>query len=155
MLQRISDYIKAKEFISVATCDFKGRPNAAPKFVLKIQGNFLYLIDYTIGKTWENIRINPKVSLSFVEQNNLNCYQLNGSVEIIDGGGEYENIQDEVLNKQISLSTKRIIEGVLAGKSHGNYEVAIPEKFVVFKVRIEEIVEIGAKGEINREGLVP
>ena len=29
--------MEKKEFVSVATCDFKGRPNAVPKFVLKVE----------------------------------------------------------------------------------------------------------------------
>lgn len=38
--------LKKREFIDVASCDFTARPNVAPKFLLKLQGDFIYLVDY-------------------------------------------------------------------------------------------------------------
>ena len=65
--KKIKELLENREFISVATCDFKGRPNAAPKFFLKFEHNFIYLVDYTIGMTWENLKVNPKASLSLMD----------------------------------------------------------------------------------------
>ena len=146
-----SDFLKTREFVSVATCDLKGRPNAVPKLILKIEGNFIYLVDYTFGRSYENLKINPRVSLSFVNTDNLKGYQVNGSVEIIEKGPAYENIAGELVQKEISLSTDRIIKGLNTGKHHENFEVAIPEKFVIFKVKMEEAVELDYSGGIKRE----
>ncbi len=153
MLQTIKALLKEREFISVATCDLESRPNAAPKFFLKIDGNELYLIDYTWGRTYDNILVNPRVSLSLMDTDFLRGYQLNGSARIIDSGATYEAICAELLQRAIDLSTRRIIEGVTREKTHGNFEVALPDKFVVFKIRIEEIVEIGPTGHLKREKL--
>jgi predicted pyridoxine 5'-phosphate oxidase superfamily flavin-nucleotide-binding protein len=150
---KIYHFLKKLEFINVATCDFQGRPNAAPKLILKCENNFIYLIDYTIGKTWSNITKNPKVSLSFAETDNLMGYQVNGSVEIIDKGLKYKQLLKELSAKEISLSAERIIRGIRKGKKHEIYEVEIPKNIVIFKVEIEEFVEIGPKGELIREGV--
>jgi cysteine-rich repeat protein len=40
---------------------------------------------------WENIKMNPRVSLSFMDNDALLGYQLNGSVEIIDSGEECDD----------------------------------------------------------------
>lgn len=151
--KRINELLQSRGFISVATSDLNGQPNAAPKFLLKAENNFIYLMDYIIGKTWENIKINPRVSLSFMDADSLVGYQMNGPVEIIDSGPEYEEILEELLKREIDLSTKRIIEGVERGKIHGSFEVAIPDKFVLFKVKIEEVVEIGPSGTLKRKKL--
>jgi len=145
--------LKHLEFINVATCDFQGRPNAVPKLILKCEDNHIFLVDYTIGRTWSNLKINPKVSLSFAETDNLMGYQINGSVEIIDKGIKYQRLLKELTAKQISLSVERIIRGVQKGKKHEIYEVQIPKKIVIFKVKIEEIVEVGPKGDLIREGV--
>jgi uncharacterized pyridoxamine 5'-phosphate oxidase family protein len=150
-LRKIGELLKDKEFISVATCDSRCQPNAAPKFILKLTGSHIYLVDYTIGKTWENLTVNPLASLSFMDTDKLIGYQLNGPVEIIERGPEYEKLQEEFLQKEISLSTKRIIEGIYRGKKHETFEVSIPERFVIFKMKIAEIVEIGSRGELKRE----
>ncbi|MFZ2603865.1 MAG: pyridoxamine 5'-phosphate oxidase family protein, partial [Candidatus Omnitrophota bacterium] len=118
-LKKIKELLKDREFISVATSDLEAHPNAAPKFILKIEDHFIYLVDYILGKTWQNLKTNPLVSLSLVNTDTLTGYQINGVVEIIDRGKEFESILKELLAKEMQLSTKRIVEGVTSGKSHG------------------------------------
>jgi len=151
LTKTVIDFLKTKEFVSIATCDLNGRPNAVPKFILKIEGNFIYLVDYTYGRSFENLKINPKVSLSFVNTEDLKGYQVNGSVELIEKGPAFENIASELVQKQISLSTDRIIKGLNTGKRHENFEITIPEKFVIFKVKVEEVLVLFHGGEIRRE----
>jgi len=148
---KITPLLKDREFITVATCDLNGQPNAAPKFFLKVEGNFIYLVDYAIGTTWENLRINPVVSLSFMDPDMLIGYQINGSVEIIDKGQEYDKILAEFQEKEIGLSAKRIVEGVYRGKRHESFEVTLPERVVIFKLKILDVAEIGPRGDLKRE----
>ena len=151
MLKKITELLQKKEFISVATSDLSGRPNAAPKFLLKVENNLIFLIDYTQGKTWENLKKNPRVSLSFMDTESLTGYQINGGVKIIDKGPAYNKIFKELLQKEIDLSCRRIIEGVVHEKGHKSFEVAIPDKVVIFKIEIEDIAEIDHHGEIRKE----
>ena len=143
--------IESRDFISVATSDLDNRPNAAPKFLLKIQGNFIYLVDYSVARTYQNLIVNPRVSLSFFENSTLIGYQINGRVEIIANGDEYASVLNELRAKEIDLSTKRVIDGVTSGKAHQAYEVTIPDEFVILKIEIEDIVEISPSGTLKRE----
>ena len=147
----LKELIESREFISLASCDLDGRPNAAPKFLLKVAGDYLYLVDYIIGRTFSNLQANPRASLSFIDSNTLIGYQINGRVEIIDSGTEYEEIIKELHNKQLDLSIARVIEGVTKGKAHKSYEMAIPEQFVIFKIKMEEVVEMRPSGTLKRE----
>jgi hypothetical protein len=149
--KKLAELLENREFISVATCDFKGRPNAAPKFLLKFKNNFIYLVDYTIGLTWKNLKVNPKASLSLMDPDTLIGYQINGSVEIIEKGPEHDSLFIEFKTREIDFSTTRIIEGVSSGKGHKDFEVSLPELFVVFKVKLEDFAEIGPRGELKRE----
>lgn len=151
MLKKITALLQKKEFISVATSDLSGKPNAAPKFLLKLENNFIFLIDYTQGKTWENLKKNPRVSLSFMDTEDLTGYQINGAVKIIDKGSAFDKIFDELLQKEIDLSCRRIIEGVVHEKGHKSFEVAMPDRVVIFKIEIEDIAEINHRGEIRKE----
>ena len=149
--KRILELLKFREFISVATCDLAGRPNAAPKFLLKALDGHIFLIDYIIGRTHQNIKINPRVSLSFVDTDSLIGYQINGSAELIESGHEYEKLIHELSAREIDLSIKRVIEGVNKGKVHGGFEVGLTDKFVVIKIKIEEGVELSPRGTLKRE----
>lgn len=147
----LKELIESREFISVASSDLESRPNAAPKFLLKMQGDYLYLVDYIIGRTFSNLQVNPRASLSFIDSNTLIGYQINGRVEIIDAGPEYKEILKELQHKQIDLSITRVIEGVTKGKGHKSFEVAIPEQFVILKLKMEEIVEMRPSGTLKRD----
>jgi uncharacterized pyridoxamine 5'-phosphate oxidase family protein len=149
--QKIINLFKQREFISVASADFEGRPNVAPKFLLKIEDNFVYLVDHVVGRTFQNLKINPRVSISVMDADTLKGYQINGSVETIEKGELYDNILGELKNKQISLATERIIKGVQQGRRHEGFEMDFPERIAVFKVRIEEVIVIDSTGKLQRE----
>ena len=139
------------EFINVATADTGGQPNAAPKFLLKVVGRAVYLVDYTIGRTWKNLRENPRVSLSYMEHETLTGYQLNGSVKIISSGAGYEKMRDEMTDKEIRLTAKHIIEDVAGKSKHEHFEVGITERFIILKVTVDEVTAIGHRGDIVRK----
>jgi len=149
--KNVKALIESKEFISVASCDLEARPNAAPKFLLKVEANYIYLVDYIIGKTFYNLKVNPRVSLSFFDNNALVGYQINGKVQIIDRGPEYLAALNDLARKEIDLSTTRIIDGVIKGQAHKAYEVASSKQFVILKVKVEEIVQIQSSGTLQRE----
>jgi len=153
MNKKIIQLLNEREFMSVATCNFDGRPNAAPKFLLKFHDNYIYLVDYIIGRTFQNLQVNPRVSISFMDTNSLVGYQLNGKVQIIENGPEYDILVKELFQREIDLSARRIVEGVTKGKSHEGFELAIADNFVIFKVMIEEIVEMSSSGVLKRENI--
>ena len=143
--------LKAREFVAVATANKGGKPNSAPKLLLKIDGKIVYFIDYSIGKTVENLKVNPEISLSFINIDSLVGYRLNGKAEIIEKGKIYDECLKELGEKEIELSVERIVKGVQNGKSHKEFELDIPERFLVYKVKIEEGCEISPRGVIKRE----
>jgi predicted pyridoxine 5'-phosphate oxidase superfamily flavin-nucleotide-binding protein len=147
----IQALIESREFISVASCDLQARPNAAPKFLLKVEASYIYLVDYIIGKTFRNLKVNPRVSLSFFDNNTLVGYQLNGEVQIVDSGPEYLAALNDLQRREIDLSTTRIIDGVSKMQAHKAYEVAASKQFVILKVKVEEIVQMQPSGSLQRE----
>ena len=148
---KIRHLLKTREFINVATCDSNGNPNVAPKFILKSEEQYVYLVDYVLGRTWQNLKENPRVSLSFMDLDSLTGYQFNGRVEIIDRGKEYDVLLEEITAREISLSAKRILEGLDSGEKHSSFEVAFSEHIAVFRVRIEDYAEITPFGKVKRE----
>ncbi len=144
-------FLEKKEFINVGTCDFSGRPNVAPKFIIKANGNTLYLADYVFGKTFNNLKINPRVSLSTLNLDTLIGYQINGMCGILTKGNEYRKMLREMQKKQINFSVNRLIEGIHREKKYKDFEVTLPEKVCIFKIRIKEIVSIWTSGKLKRE----
>lgn len=153
LTEKIVKFLNKKEFINIATCDFNGRPNVAPKFLLLIDKDYIYLVDYVIGRVYRDIKANPRASLSTVDFETLSGYQFNGSVEIFDRGDEYEKLKNLFNQKQIKFSVGRVIDSIRRQKEHGASEVSFPEKVVVLKFKVKEVVEITSQGKIKRKNI--
>lgn len=153
MFKDLRELFAKREFVPVASADFNGRPNVAPKFLLKVEGEFLYLVDYIFGRTWENLKVNPKVSISIMDTESLTAYQLNGMVELIEDGPSYKAMIEKLERREIELSIERVISGVQRGAKHKNFELTFPQRVIIFKVKVEEFVEIKPTGQLDREKL--
>ena len=148
---KIAELLEKREFVSVATATPDGEPNTAPKFFFRAKGNFMYLLDYVLGKTVTNLKENPRVSVSFMDMDSLEAYRLNGTAELIGEGRIFEKILKEWDKKLIRMATNRVIEGVRTGKSHGHYELEMGEKFIALKIKISSVIKIGRRGDIWKE----
>ncbi|MDD5584171.1 MAG: pyridoxamine 5'-phosphate oxidase family protein [Candidatus Omnitrophica bacterium] len=152
-ITQVAEILQNKEFVSVATCDNSCRPNVAPKFLLKSINNCIYLADYVIGRTYRNLKDNPRASLSIMDFNTLIGYQINGSVTLISKGPAYRSLLKEFERGKIQFSAKRLIEGVKREKKYKGFELEFPEKIVIYKIDVNEIVRIGIKGNVERQAV--
>lgn len=150
--EKLKKLLRNREFLNVATADQTGMPNAVPKFLLKCDLPYIYLIDYTFGQSISNLRVNPRASLCLMDVDNLQGYRLNGTVELIENGQDHQKIAQELEKKSIQLTAGRVIEGMRTGKKFEHYEIEIPDRFVAMKIKIEDVVQIGARGDLYREG---
>jgi pyridoxine/pyridoxamine 5'-phosphate oxidase len=141
-------------FLVVATVDKKGQPDATPKLFLKYESPFVYLVDYSFATTNSNLKTSPKASLSFVDVENLDGYRLNGTVEMLSRGEEFERVAKEVERKVLQLSATRVIEAVKTGRKCEHYELEIADKYVLMKFKIEDITFIGPRGRSYRESVL-
>ncbi len=150
-MEKIARFLKNRTFVNLATADKEGQPNAVPKFYLKFEPPHIYLIDYTIARTVNNLRANPRASIPLTDLENLEGYRINGSVELIEKGSEFGVLAKELSKKLVHLSADRVIEAVRTGKKSQRFEMELPDKFIAIKFKIEDIVKIGPQGDLYRE----
>ncbi|HRZ86309.1 MAG TPA: pyridoxamine 5'-phosphate oxidase family protein [bacterium] len=149
--RRVIEFLKKREFVYVGTCDFKGNPNVVPKFFLRQTGRNVYLIDNAHGKTLDNIRANPRMSIAFMDVDALVGYKIAGRVKIIERGSAYEKIMAQMRRKSVVLSARRIAEGVRRERHSHGYELEFPEDCVIYQMRMQEVVEVDTAGNILKE----
>ena len=129
-------------FVFVATSDRKGRPNGASKLLIRVEDDHLYLLDYPAWQTWQNLRENPKISISFTDVAELKCYKINGTVEIIESGPIHDQMREEVDLKMTTIAAKQIVEGLHDDKDYKNFEDNLPERFILYNVKVDETDEM-------------
>ncbi|MFH1691325.1 MAG: pyridoxamine 5'-phosphate oxidase family protein [Candidatus Omnitrophota bacterium] len=149
ILQDLVPFLSPGKFINVATCSLERMPNVAPKLVVKTEKNIIYFIDYIIGRTFINLKENPRISISFIDQRTLTGYQLNGTVDIIDRGSELEGFVEDFQKIKTGFTVERILFNLRSGGKTSALEFFLPEKFAVLKVKVIEIVEISSSGGLK------
>ncbi|MDD4955962.1 MAG: pyridoxamine 5'-phosphate oxidase family protein [Candidatus Omnitrophica bacterium] len=143
--------LEKKEFIDVGTCESSGKPNVAPKFLIKAEDNHIYLADYVFGRTFVNLKKNSNVSLSTINLDTLTGLQMNGIAKIMVNGPEFKRLIKEMQSRQVKFSASRLIEGLRKERRYRDFEVTLPEQVCIFKVRINEVAEIGKTGKVKRK----
>jgi predicted pyridoxine 5'-phosphate oxidase superfamily flavin-nucleotide-binding protein len=148
-LSGLLPFLSSGRFVNVASCSSERMPNVAPKLVAKTDKNILYLIDYVIGRTYGNLKENPRISLSFNDDRTLTGYQLNGTVDILEAGEEFEKLAEEFQQIKTKFTVERIIFNLRTGEKTAPLELGLSEKFVILKVKVIEIVEISSTGGLR------
>ena len=137
--------------VNVASSDAKGNPNAAVKLFLKMESHSIYLADFSLGNTLRNLKDNPQLSLAFEDIETAKGYRINGKVQIISEGDEYNALIDEVRQRETEIVVNRVLDGIQRNKRYKGHFVNTSEKFVIYKVAIDEIVEFGPQGALRTE----
>jgi len=120
--EEMKSMVKGQQaFVATATPD--GIPSVAPKGSTQILDDEHIIFCESAGKrTFENIKMNPKVAIVIGDISKLQCLRFSGSAEVITSGPLYE-------------------KGVEQMKGLG-----APPPQAVIKVKVEEIYECGAPG---------
>ena len=142
-------FLAKGKFVNVATCSNERMPNVAPKLIAKTEKNIIYLIDYVIGKTYSNLKENPRASLSFINDRTLTGYQMNGSVDVLESGEEFEKFIEEFQKIKTDFTVERILLNVRIGEKAASSDLSMPDQFAILKVKVIEIVEIGSSGSLR------
>lgn len=144
-------FLRNEEFLYVGTANDSGKPSVAPKFLIKIENDFVYLADFVMGATARNIRSNPQVALSVVHMAALEGYIIHGTAEILESGTEYDAVLPELDRKEVYFSASRIIESMHKQKKNKSFEVAFPKEVAILKVKAQEIIKIYPSGKLEKK----
>jgi hypothetical protein len=149
LLKNFLPFLSQGRFINVASCSLERMPSVAPKLIAKTHKNIIYLIDYIYGRTYSNLKTNPRVSVSFFDDRTFTGYQLNGSVEILEDGEEFERLSEEFQAIKTNLTVEHILFNIRSGEKAKPLEFSLPKKFAILKLKIVEIIEISSSGSLK------
>ena len=125
--------------IFVATCGSAGEPNCAPKMLISVaKSGAVYYLDYTFARSYANLRENPRISLSFMDDVEFLGYRLSGAAAILRPGSELDRAKGEWEARVIRYETERLINRLKGRYSTRESEISLPENFVIVKFTADE-----------------
>ena len=108
-------------FVIVSTLDVEGSIHCSAKGIAGIEAEGkIYLIDLYCGKTFDNLKRNPTISITAVDEDEFSGFTLKGKAEILGR----EEIKDHIIasweNKVVQRVSKRVIGHVKKeiGRAH-------------------------------------
>ena len=149
----VIDFLRTQSFVIVSSIDKNGFPHSSCKDIVKIDSSGkIYLIDVYYGLTAENIRNNPRVSISAVDEHKFIGFCLKGKAKIM--------LDDEISKEFIkswednitSRLTKRLLNNLAQDKSRAHHpEASLPRPKQLISIEVEEIVSL-APQYLKKEG---
>lgn len=142
--KEISQFFKKQSFTIVTTIGKGGIPHNSCKGIVEIgKGGKVYLLDLYKQKTYENLKRNPRMSVTAVDEHRFRGYCLKGKAKLIprkkltpkDIAAWEEKITDRI--------TRRMIKNIHEEKGHPRHpEALFPKPAYMIVMQIEEIVDL-------------
>jgi len=147
-MQRLTDeiieFFQNQNFTIISTLDKGGSLHNACKGIIEIgKGGKVYLLDLYKGKTYENLKRDPNISITAIDEHRFKGYCLKGKAEIMSS----DRLNPEAIAaweaKITSRLTQRILKNIREEKRHSrHHEALMPRPEYMIRVEVEEIVDL-------------
>ena len=143
-MDEVIHFFQDQGFVIVSTIDKSGIPHTSCKGIVKMnQKGLVYLLDLYKGKTYENLKQNPNISITAVDEHGFIGYCLKGKARIIAG----KNLKSQIIkaweDKLTSRITRRVINNIQGQKGHPHHpEVLLPKPEYMIAMRVRQIVDL-------------
>lgn len=137
-------FFQNQGFVVVSTIDKNGRPHTSCKGIVKIEPNGkIYLLDLYRGRTHENLKDNPHISITALNEHKFTGYCLKGKAEILPR----QELKPELVraweDRVTSRLTQRLLRNIRGEKGHPRHpEVLLPKPEYLIVMQAEEAVDL-------------
>ena len=140
----IVHFFQSQGFLIVTTVDSKGYPHNSCKGIVDIKPDGkIYLLDVYHGKTYENLKLNPLISVTAVNEHKFNGFCLKGRARILNSTEMDADIHKAWEDKITSRLTQRLLKNLKEEKGHPAHpEAMLPQPKYLIVMDVEEIVDL-------------
>ena len=140
----VIEFLRTQGFVLVSSIDKNGFPHNSCKDIVKIDSmGQVYLIDVYYGLTAENIKHNPRVSISAVDEHKFMGYCLKGRAKVMSDNEISQEFIKSWEDNITSRLAKRLLHNLAQDKSHAHHpEASLPRPKHLISIEVEEIVNL-------------
>ncbi|MBU0547351.1 MAG: pyridoxamine 5'-phosphate oxidase family protein [Candidatus Omnitrophica bacterium] len=149
----VTDFLRTQGFVVVSSIDKDGFPHSSCKDIVKVDpSGQIYLIDVYYGTTAENIKRNPQINITAVDEHKFMGYCLKGRAKVMpDDEISHEFIKSWEDNITSRLA-KRLLYNLAQDKARAHHpEASLPRPKHLISIEVEEIVNL-APHYLRKEG---
>ncbi len=101
----IKEFIEAQGIFAVGTVSGNNLPNVSPRIFFRVDEDAIYWIDFFKHKSFKNLQVNPWVTISIYNKEELTGYQFRGTVKIITDEPAKSKIKESIIKKTLEKNT--------------------------------------------------
>jgi len=140
----IISFFKSQSFVIVTTIDKSGMPHSSCKGIVDIDPDgIVYLLDTYLKSTNDNLKDNPKMNITAVDEHVFQGYCLKGHGKILgkkDITAKLISAWEERISSRI---TRRLVKNIQENKGHPMHpESLLPKPEYLIAVTITQIVDL-------------
>jgi len=142
--QPVIDFLENQGYVIVATLDHNGIPHASCKGIVEIKPDgHVYLLDLYSDRTLDNLKRNPRISITAVDEHRFMGFCLKGRAKAVNVDKLSPRVGlawEEKINTRI---TRRILKNMREEKGHPHYpEALLPKPEYMLVMKVTEIVDL-------------
>lgn len=142
--EQVISFLKNQGFVIVSTISRDGGIHNSCKGITKIDRyGKIYLFDLYTGKTYENLRENPTISVTSVDEHRFVGYCLKGKAEIVTSdklNAQMIRAWDDMI---VSRVTRRLLRNIRNEKGHHSHpEVRLPRPKYMIVMDVEQVIDL-------------
>jgi general stress protein 26 len=140
----IIDFFQKQGFTVVSTLDTKGSIHNSCKGIVKIdKSGKIYLLDLYSARTLDNLKKNPHISLTAVDEHSFSGYCLKGKGKIIKAEQLDSSISKAWEEKITGRISRRIIRNLHGEQGHPRHpEANLPKPQYMILMEVAEVVDL-------------
>lgn len=140
----IVQFFQEQGCVIVSTIDKDGGLHSSCKGILKInQNGRAYLLDLYKGVTFDNLKRNPHMSITSVDEHRFKGYCLKGKARLVKRDAFMSKLVKIWEDRITSRVTRRIIKNIQGEKGHARHpEVLLPKPEYMIVMDVEDIIDL-------------
>jgi general stress protein 26 len=144
LTDEIIQFFYNQSFVIVSTLDKDGSLHSSCKGIVKINKiGTIYLLDLYRARTYDNLRINPQISITAFDEHKFIGYCLKGKAKII----KIEELQPQIIkaweDRIASRITQRVLKNMREEKGHPRHpEALLPKPQYLMVMEVKEIIDL-------------
>jgi len=108
----IKEFIEDQGIFAVGTVGGNNIPNVSPRIFFRVDDEAIYWIDFFKHKSFRNFQVNPWVTISVYNKEELIGYQFRGTVKIITDEPTKSKIRESIIKKTLEKYTSTKVKQI-------------------------------------------
>lgn len=136
--------IEKQGFVVVSTLDKSGSIHCSAKGIAGIEScGQVFLIDLYLNKTFSNLKENPVITITAIDEHKFMGFCLKGKAKIVGHDDIKDHIREAWEEKVIKRVSDRVLKGIKEDKQNAHHpESLFPHPKYLIEMDVEEIVDL-------------